>query len=655
METDGTTLQIGIKATRSTRRTVHPCRYGEPGSAENRNSKNIGYISMNEIPDFNSMSPYDRYDAAITAIAERAPLEFPIGEKLVGQVTLQEAVKGLFLPVKYHGKEIFKSVNPLTCNFDKLLQVGLNQYMVTLSDHAAGMYAENNTERKEYRFLESLACVYKSIAILHRRYMRELRRLQKDADSEENATYYGELLYYLKDVPFKRPASFRSALQSLWFVLTFLRLCGNRPAIGRLDIMLEPFLQADLKAGMLTISEAEELIRHFLQKNSAWISAEKSVNINIQRDCGIVLGGVDAEGKQAEGDVTRLIFTAAEKLPTLHFPLSVRTSTRTPQWVKEKAAEICGRGNGPIAVYNEDLVIARMVQSGYALSEARQFANSGEGKIQVPGKTRSSEVTCDALLLFQREVLHLDRPNFAKLVKGYASAESILQTYLSALKNFIGDFYELACKAYVPHWGPASVAAFFSDSCEEQAKDYFAGGTRYTSFSLFCKGFSDTANIICAIQRLVYEEGKVTLPELVQGLKDSTRGTELLQSLYAQYSRTEEDVAQAEQILMQIVSFYTEEMQQIRTKGNVQCFAGISGLQAKGTELQEILADVHAHPVYASSELTVGTELEVQLDSEIGKTQAAANTAINKLFDNFLAYDGFFMRITVGNETQTQK
>lgn len=678
METDTVIFQSAAKEGRPVRLSPDVRKFAKDsldGIYGKELKKGVGCISMDDVPGFSDMAPYDQYDAMISAIAEKAPLRLVPGEKLVGSATLSGAIDHV-VPAFYQGEVVFESVSHLTCNFDKLLRVGLNQYMAELSNRAATMYAEEPENKDGYRFLESMACVYKNIGVWHGRYMKELARLQNEADSQGKSEYYSELIYYLKDVPFKKPTSFRSALQSLWFSFAFIRLCGNWPGIGRMDVMLEEYLQADLRAGVLTLDEARELLANFFVKGCEWISLDITPGGDAQHYQNIVLGGIDENGKQVEGDMTRLILEVVEELPIGDFPIAVRISRRTPRWLVKKAAEVIRHGGGVVAVYNEDLVIQSMVDFGYELSEARQFANDGCWEVQVPGKTNFTYLPWDALLFLQKDVLHLDQPDAAVLAERYHSVEDILQAYLQVLRESVDGFNSWADSYHSHRECPASVVAFFEDGCVERAKDYFAGGPVYSSFSLHYGGLQDVANSLYAIQKLVYDDKKITLPEFVRVLQKNWEGAEDLR-LYARnhYEYFGNDNPVVDQILSRIIKCYTERMWKTRTRNGIWRSAGIStfGRQISdaqnryacphgfkrgdilagnlsptpGTELHGPTAIIKSHCASDLSKLTCGTALDLQLDPSVIKDKETAVNMICGLINSFVELGGFFMQIDV--------
>ncbi len=70
----------------------------------------------------------------------------------------------------------------------------------------------------------------------------------------------------LQRVPFAPARNFLEAVQALWFIFAFVRLCGNWPGIGRIDWLLGDYLQKDLAAGVMTKPEAREISPPFSSK-----------------------------------------------------------------------------------------------------------------------------------------------------------------------------------------------------------------------------------------------------------------------------------------------------------------------------------------------------------------------------------------------------
>ncbi|MGM9624415.1 MAG: pyruvate formate lyase family protein, partial [Eubacteriales bacterium] len=247
----------------------------------------------------------------------------------------------------------------------------------------------------ERKTLCSQLNAWEAMKLWHTRYLDLLRERMEAAKDDRVRERYACLYDTLSVVPFSPAKTFREGVQSIWFTFAFLRLCGNWPGIGRMDLMLEELYRADLAAGRITEDDARELLAHFFIKGCEWITLLGRGSGDAQHYQNLVLGGVDEDGIDRTGAVTRLILEVAEEFPISDYPIAVRVGRNAPGWLTEKMAQVIRHGGGVVAMYNEDLVIGSLVGFGYDVREARRFANDGCWEVQIPGRTRFSYCPMD--------------------------------------------------------------------------------------------------------------------------------------------------------------------------------------------------------------------------------------------------------------------
>jgi len=85
----------------------------------------------------------------------------------------------------------------------------------------------------------------------------------------------------------------------------------------------------------------------------------------------VVLGGVDAQGREVTNEVTYLVLDIIEELASSDYPVAVRLNRNSPARLLWRIAEVQRRGGGIVAVYNEEAVIEALCRFGYDLAEAR--------------------------------------------------------------------------------------------------------------------------------------------------------------------------------------------------------------------------------------------------------------------------------------------
>jgi formate C-acetyltransferase len=175
-----------------------------------------------------------------------------------------------------------------------------------------------------------------------------------------------------------------------------------------------------------------------------------------------------------------------------------------------------------VAVYNEELILRSLVAFGYPLDEARQFANDGCWEIQVPGKTNFTYRPFDTLALLQK-VLGVTNGR----VSDFPDFESLYAAFRGALAEQVAAIHDEADK-HATSGHPSTLVSLFTQDCIEKGRGYFDRGARYNVFAPHAGGLPDTGNSLYAIKKLVYDEQRLSLSELVRCLRSDWEGHEPL-------------------------------------------------------------------------------------------------------------------------------
>jgi len=653
----------GTRPSRTSEKT-RKFAYDSLNAVYGRQTHNTPSLAADKIAGFAAMSPSDKYDCAIKLIASEAPIRFAPDELLCGSATLESAINHV-IPVTFDGKIIQASVSHLTCNFDRVIRDGIDSFRDRID-----MRMTKPMTNDEEIMLKSFINVYDSIKIWHGRYLAELTKLIGDSDADKRK-YYAELYDNLESVPFQPPKNFRQAVQSVWFTFAFIRLCGNWPGIGRIDVILGEYLAADLKSGAVTIDEARELIAHFWIKGCEWIrlNLDHRGTGDSQHYQNIVLAGCDENGDEIANEVTRLVLEVVEEFPIPDFPIAVRLNENSPEWLTRLMAEVIRHGGGVVAAYNENLILDSLVEFGYDLTEARQFANDGCWEIQIPGRTLFSYSPMDIYALYQNNILGMNGDD-----KSYGSFDDMYATFREMMYSTMENWHKNADNFGHGEF-PSAVIGFFEDDCIENARGYYNGGTRYTALSPHLGGVPDTANSMYAIKKLVFDEKKLTFAEFIGILRDGwDNHEELRRYVTDSYTYYGNDNDEADGIVVDIMRDFVESSRLVKCRNNVLRPPGIStfGRQidwkdsranhAHGFRKGDILASnisptpgtdkigatavIKSHCKVDYTKLTCGTALDIKLDPEAVKDEKGV-VVIQSLLNSFLNLGGFFIQIDV--------
>jgi pyruvate-formate lyase len=525
-------------------------------------------LTLEGRPDLMRAPAEIRYAHAVRLVAESAPIRIVDGERVVGSATLKLATRH-FLPVYSGDKPAFHSISHTTLGFDHVLQVGYRG----LREEIAARQTRGGLDQKGLDLLQAMELCLDAAAVWHRRHLETLDRLMAETDGAARERYE-RVHRNLKHVPEHPPTSFPEAVQSLWFMFSFQRLCGNWPGIGRIDEMLGPFLSRDLADGRLMLDEAREILAHFWIKGCDWVGAQdRPGSGDGQFYQNIILAGVDVQGREIANEVTELVLDVIEELRIADFPVAVRINGRTPESLLRRIAEVQRLGSGAVAIYNEDLILSSLVSFGYPLDEARRFANDGCWEIQVPGRTRFRYVPFSAFLLLQ-DMFGVS-PSGEKPV-AFETFEDLYEAFRGRLAQTIEQLHRAADK-YALEVEPAALAALFTRDCIERGRGYTDGGARYAVCSIHAGGVPDAGNSLLAIRKLVYEERRLTLLEFIDCLRQDWAGNEALRrDILTRMTFFGNDDPEADAMTRRVFDDFLELVGRVREREGVLRPPGIS-------------------------------------------------------------------------------
>ncbi len=512
---------------------------------------------------FSELSLLKKYDRAIREIVSNAPVRISEGEMISLSATLGDSIDH-WVPVTVDREHIFLGISHLTIGFSRVLQVGING----IKKEAIESLSNCADEKRE--FLESAISSIESFELWIKRYITALKEKGYDKNAEN-----------LSKVPFSPPKNFLEAVQSIWAVFAFCRLCGNWPGIGRIDTLLGKYLENDLENGILTIIEAREILAHFFIKGCEWITGTPCESGDAQHYQNIVLGGCDEHGTDVTNEVTYLVLDIVEELGISDFPISVRIGKNTPEKLIRRVAEVMRYGNGVIAIYNEDTVIEALQNNGYTLSESREFANDGCWEVMLPGKTYFTYHPFDSLALLQKKTLN----NYSEDIE-FSSFEELYGGYISDLRIEVSGIHK-NCENKLKNKGklsyewndsvPCTVISLFEDSCIKKGISYTDGGTDYYVYSPHLGGLADTANSLYALKKLVFDEKKVSFSEFVDILSRNWENAEDLRH-YAlnslEYYGNDND--EVDIIVSRILSDFADICNELEKTNSFRFPAGVS-------------------------------------------------------------------------------
>ena len=299
--------------------------------------------------------------------------------------------------------------------------------------------------------------------------------------------------------------------------------------LGRLDVLLTPFCRRDLAQGTYTQGQLEEMMKFFLHK--FWAA-------KVAYDLPFCLCGMDETGEEVTNEVTDLILRCYNELNIYSPKIHIRVSPKTPAATLRQVLSYIRGGNSSFVFLNDETVIRGLTGVGIEEKDARNYAPIGCYEPAVWGMELGC-TGCGGINLAKAvELTLLNGRDFATGdLCGLETGEiHSYGEFLDAVKKQIAYLTDRAT-GYVtkiePYYGTVNPDPLLScqyEACLEKGMDIYDGGAKYNNSSMSFYSLASLVDSLCAIKTLVYEEKRLTLPQLTEILQKNWVGAEALRS-----------------------------------------------------------------------------------------------------------------------------
>ena len=391
---------------------------------------------------------------------------------------------------------------------------------------------------EEKDFLTSVATGMLQLKKMSEKFADAAEKKLETAKDEEIKANLKLIADTARRVPWEKPDSFYSALNFLAF---FRKAVGAIEGIGpntfgRVDVDLYPFYKHDIDNGIITESDAYDLICKFLLGfDCIYDHNKKMVGYDDHEfENTYVLGGCDKDGNPVFNELTRLFLKATENEKIIFPKIKCRFSKNSPKEYLDLLDEPVINGTSVILYANDDAIIPARVRAGRSVEEARDYLVTGCWDIRDNGSGKydgGSYVNLCKALEFSVHDLKERREKTGIDFKLIDDAESFEEVYGIICENIYALIKE-RCRVTAKGghiWNKVSPLPAFSSTfgdCIENKKDYTAGGDRYHDDTIYWFGFPIVIDSLTAIKQLVFETKKYTLDEFLSAVRSNWENNE---------------------------------------------------------------------------------------------------------------------------------
>jgi formate C-acetyltransferase len=439
-------------------------------------------------------------------------------------------------------------------DYEKVLTRGIRGLRQEAEEaHAALDPLDPRDSVEKAPFLQAVILVCDGIAAFARRYAALARSL---ADTETRPARRQELLEIAETcdrVPEHPARSFREAVQSQWLVQTVSRLeqrVGGTVGNGRIDQYLQPYFEKDLAEGRISEDGALELLE------CIWIHMARNVDIYTAPGSlsytegyahweATTIGGQTKDGRDATNALSYLMLRSKREFPLNYPDLAARVHSRTPDRFLHEICETIKEGTGFPKLFFDEEIVPLFLAKGARVEEAHDYCIAGCTEPKLLNRdavtTGCAWINLGAILemaLHDGYVKRLgpDRIGIATGDPGeFTSFDDVWIAFSRQAENVMKHVFvqQYVADTLKSRFIAAPLCSMLHDLCMKECTDMHAGpieGALYLGF-VDTLGFGTAIDSLAAIKRLVFDEKRLRMAELVEAIDANFEGREAIRQL----------------------------------------------------------------------------------------------------------------------------
>jgi formate C-acetyltransferase len=319
---------------------------------------------------------------------------------------------------------------------------------------------------------------------------------------------------------------------------------------GRIDQYLHPYYAKDLAEGRITPQEALELLE------CLWIGMARNVEIYTSPGSlsytqgyahweATTIGGQTPDGRDATNDLSYLMLQSKREFPLNYPDLAARIHARTPERFLYEVCETIKEGTGFPKLFFDEEIIPLFLAKGAELQEARDYCIAGCTEAKLPNRdgvtTGCAWLNLGAILEMTLNDGHVKRLGEQRLGVATGDAREF-RCFDDVWNAFRRQAENVMRHTFIQQWLADTLKSRFiasplcsmlHDLCMRECKDMHAGpveGALYLGF-VDTLGFGTAIDSLAAIKRLVFDEKKLGMGELLEALEADFEGHEAIRQL----------------------------------------------------------------------------------------------------------------------------
>lgn len=459
-------------------------------------------------------------------------------------------------------------------DYRTVLEIGFEGLKERFEQHLA-----QATDSKQRACLRAMLVSVEVPRIVAHRYADELRRIRTRETEPARARELDSMIEICEWVPWKPARSYWEALQALWFTHMLVMAAESYPgpgvSYGRFDQYLFPYYRKDLESGVLDRTFAKELLGCFFVKHNYAYDFQGRIGNNqgINSSFGqlITLSGMGPNGEDLTNEFTELCLDVIEEINLLEPKPNVRLHKNTPPRLLDRVVDILSKAQGaPFLLNFDETSMAALEWIGLPKEKLWDYAPVGCLENTLQGNDRSGTVDVNINLAKAVELALFDGKDLAtgKQVgprtgdpRRFRTFEEFWRAYerqtLFVMEELI-RLYNLSDEIRA-RFEPVPYLSTLVRGCETSGRDVNQGGAEFNFITMEGVALATTVDSLLAVKKLVFEDRKVSMEEVLEALRANFEGHEpLRQLLLNKAPKYGNDDPYADEIAARVSRFWSE-------------------------------------------------------------------------------------------------
>ncbi len=542
-------------------------------------------------------------------------------------------------------------------DFEKVLKKGINGILEDVDKRLAELDPLDLENEKAITFLRAMKISLPSVVVWAQHLSEEAARQAEACDDPERKAELKEIARICAKVPAQPADTFYEALQSMWLTYIAVMQEGWGPGVGfgRVDQFLWPYYKKDIENGTTTKEKVIELIALFYLKLNELVNPfpVNAGHGSAGTLSGLTIGGISRDGTQAAEELS-MLFLDAEDLVCMIEDIVVRVHHSMSDAFLYRACQLATSVRGKIKFICDETAIKQQLSLGRTYEMAKEYGGTGCFIHTIPGKSHDPGTDAQNLPMMLELALNngVSRMFHKKIgaetgdPRQFKSYEEVWEAYKTQLrtvlpKSLIGVSY------YQYLWAtqmPSPLLSSLYDKALERGRDVVDGGTDpYSSTGLWVTGTVNVGDSLAALKKVVFDDKKVTMSELIDALDANFVGYERVYQLLKAAPKFGNDIDYVDRIMDDVVCNLADELDNFTgyagrkyvaacaTIQYNQAFGAMLGASPDGRHDHEALGEGGISPHQGRN--VSGATSTTRSVAKLSLTRSAGGNVLNMKFD----------------------